>query len=70
MLVDGANPVTVELLDFERPWKLVLGKQVPGLQLTSLLIETMAFRMLGLLHAFAQNFLFCKNVVFDGSLVL
>lgn len=32
--------MTVELLDFERPWKLVLGKRVPGLQLTSLLIET------------------------------
>ena len=52
MLVDGANPVTVELLDFERPWKLVLGKRIPGLQLTSLLIETMAFRMLGLLLRF------------------
>lgn len=28
VLVDGANPVTVELLDFERPLKLGLGKRV------------------------------------------
>lgn len=62
VLVDGANPVTVELLDFERPWKLVLGKRVPGLQLTSLLIETMAFRMLGLL---LRIFCFVK-MCFEG----